>query len=216
MSSKEEKKQNLDLEESQMTPPDDLGADEELRTEERDAIEAIRKFTDEDEDDIGEISVKSILGGDFLMSKFMVKQIMFVMFCVLLMILYTGNRYDSQQDAILIDSLRGRLQEVKYNVLTQSSELMNLTRQSNVEKALRATSDSLLHNSITPPFLIKKEDGGSSWDDEAPEEVLVDSQELAPQEENVMADRKGKKEEVKTDGVKKEEEKKDTLKTEGQ
>ena len=31
MSSKEEKKQNLDLEESQMTPPDDLGADEELK-----------------------------------------------------------------------------------------------------------------------------------------------------------------------------------------
>lgn len=216
MSSKEEKKQNLDLEESQMTPPDDLGADEELRTEEREAIEAIRKFTDEDEDDIGEISVKSILGGDFLMSKFMVKQIMFVMFCVLLMILYTGNRYDSQQDAILIDSLRGRLQEVKYNVLTQSSELMNLTRQSNVEKALRATSDSLLHNSITPPFLIKKEDGGSSWDDEAPEEVLVDSQELAPQEEDEMTNGKGKKEEVKRDEVKKEEEKKDTLKTEGQ
>ena len=217
MSSKEEK-QKLDLEESQMTPPDDLGADDELKTEEREAIEAIRKFTDEDEDDIGEISVKSILGGDFLMSKFMVKQIMFVMFCVLLMILYTGNRYDSQQDAILIDSLRGRLQEVKYNVLTQSSELMNLTRQSNVEKALRATSDSLLHNSITPPFLIKKGDGSGSSEDDAPEEVLVDSQELVPQEEDEMelADGRGKKEEVKIDEVKKEEEKKDTLKTEGQ
>lgn len=215
---KEEEKQNLDLEESQMTPPDDLGADDELKTEEREAIEAIRKFTDEDEDDIGEISVKSILGGDFLMSKFMVKQIMFVMFCVLLMILYTGNRYDSQQDAILIDSLRGRLQEVKYNVLTQSSELMNLTRQSNVEKALRATSDSLLHNSITPPFLIKKGDGSGSSEDDAPEEVLVDSQELVPQEEDEMelADGRGKKEEVKIDEVKKEEEKKDTLKTEGQ
>lgn len=215
---KEEEKQNLDLEESQMTPPDDLGADDELKTEEREAIEAIRKFTDEDEDDIGEISVKSILGGDFLMSKFMVKQIMFVMFCVLLMILYTGNRYDSQQDAILIDSLRGRLQEVKYNVLTQSSELMNLTRQSNVEKALRATSDSLLHNSITPPFLIKKGDGSGSSEDDAPEEVLVDSQELVPQEEDEMelADGRGKKEEAKIDEVKKEEEKKDTLKTEGQ
>ena len=151
MSSKNEEKQKLELEESKMTPPDDFGADEELKTEEQEAIEAIRKFTDEEEDDIGEISVKSILGGDFLMSKFMIKQIMFVMFCVLLTILYTGNRYDSQQDAILIDSLRGRLQEVKYNVLTQSSELMNLTRQSNVEKALRATSDSLLHNSIKQP-----------------------------------------------------------------
>ena len=217
MSSKEEK-QKMDLEESKMTPPDDFGADDELKTEEQEAIEAIRKFTDEDEDELGEISIKSILGGDFLMSKFMVKQIMFVMFCVLLMIIYTGNRYDSQQDTILIDSLRGRLQEVKYNVLTQSSELMNLTRQSNVEKSLRGTPDSLLHNSITPPFLIRKENGPSVADEKAPEEVLVDSQDLVVPEEE-MDEVKGKKEEVKKEEVKKEEVKKDSLntkKTEGQ
>ena len=58
MSSKNEEKQKLELEESKMTPPDDFGADEELKTEEQEAIEAIRKFTDEEEDDIGEISVK--------------------------------------------------------------------------------------------------------------------------------------------------------------
>ncbi len=193
MSSKEEK-QKIEMEELKITPPNDLGADDEMETEEKEAIEAIRKFTDEDEDDIGEISVKSILGGDFLMSKFMVKQIMFVMFCVLLMIIYTGNRYDSQQDIILIDSLRGRLQEVKYNVLTQSSELMNLTRQSNVERALRGTPDSLLHNSITPPFLIKKGSGGGLSEDEAPEEVLVNSQELMSEEEEQAEGEEPKKE----------------------
>jgi len=97
-----------------------------------------------------------------------------VMFCVMLTIIYTGNRYDSQQDAILIDSLRGRLQEVKYNVLTQSSELMNLTRQSNVEKRLKGTPDSVLHTSITPPFLIKSGDG-QRVEEKPVEEVLVDS-----------------------------------------
>lgn len=222
MSSKEEK-QKMDLEESKMTPPDDFGADDELKTEEQEAIEAIRKFTDEEEDELGEISIKSILGGDFLMSKFMVKQIMFVMFCVLLMIIYTGNRYDSQQDTILIDSLRGRLQEVKYNVLTQSSELMNLTRQSNVEKSLRGTPDSLLHNSITPPFLIRKDNGRSAAEENMPEEVLVDSQDLVAPEEEEMENVGGKKEEVKKKEVKKEvaeeEKKKDssnTKKAEGQ
>ena len=188
-----------------MTPPGDFGADDELKTEEQEAIEAIRKFTDENQDDLGEISIKSILGGDFLMSKFMVKQIMFVMFCVLLMIIYTGNRYDSQQDTILIDSLRGRLQEVKYNVLTQSSELMNLTRQSNVEKALRGTPDSLLHN------------GRSAAEEEAPEEVLVDSQDLVAPEEPTE---EVKKEEVSDKKKEEEGEKKEgndnTKKTEGQ
>lgn len=222
--SKKEEKQKMDLEESKMTLPDDFGADDELKTEEQEAIEAIRKFTDENQDDLGEISIKSILGGDFLMSKFMVKQIMFVMFCVLLMIIYTGNRYDSQQDTILIDSLRGRLQEVKYNVLTQSSELMNLTRQSNVEKSLRGTPDSLLHNSITPPFLIRKQNGRSVAEEEAPEEVLVDSQDLVapeePTEEVKKVDESGKKEEVSDKKKEEEGEKKEgnenTKKTEGQ
>ena len=184
--SKKEDKENakMKMEEPQMVPPDDVGADLELKSEDQEAVEAMRKFTDEDEDELGEISVKSILGGDFLMSKFMIKQVAFVMFCVVLMIIYTGNRYDSQQDAILIDSLRGRLQEVKYNVLTQSSELMNLTRQSNVEKRLSGTRDSLLHNSITPPFLIKTDNRRRVAEEEGPKEVLVDSVERDTSKQN--------------------------------
>ena len=181
MSKKEEEK-DIMMEESEMIPPEPVGAEPYVSAEEQEAIEAIRKFTSEDDDDeFGEISVKSILGGDFLMSPFIIRQIVFVMFCVVLMILYTGNRYDSQQDAILIDSLRGRLQEVKYNVLTQSSELMNLSRQSNVEKMLVGTPDSLLHNSITPPFLIKASDNRRSFSEDEVEEVLVDSAEKQPE-----------------------------------
>ena len=183
MKTKNENMKKEMLEESGMTPLDELAMENEMRTEEREAIEAIRKYTNEDdENELGEISVKSILGGDFLMSKFMIKQIMFVVFCVFLMLIYTGNRYDSQQDIILIDSLRGRLQEVKYNVLTQSSELMNLTRQSNVEKRLRDTPDSLLRNSITPPFLIKANEKQIEAEEEKIEEVLVDSSELKAKE----------------------------------
>lgn len=189
---KKKEKENAQSEELRMTSPEDVGTEQTQKTEEQEAIEAIRKFTNEDEDDLGEISVKSILGGDFLMSKFMIKQIMFVMFCVILMLIYTGNRYDSQQDAILIDSLRGCLQEVKYNVLTQSSELMNLTRQSNVEKMLSGTADSLLHNSITPPFLIRQGNERGRAEKKEIEEVLVDSSELvvdrkAPDEMEVSA-----------------------------
>lgn len=181
MSKKEEEK-DIMMEESEMIPPESVGAEPEVSAEELEAIEAIRKFTsEEDDDEFGEISVKSILGGDFLMSPFIIRQIVFVVFCVVLMILYTGNRYDSQQDAILIDSLRGRLQEVKYNVLTQSSELMNLSRQSNVEKMLVGTPDSLLHNSITPPFLIKASDNRRSFSEEEVKEVLVDSAEQQPE-----------------------------------
>ncbi|MCH5174968.1 MAG: hypothetical protein J1F40_03720 [Prevotellaceae bacterium] len=173
---KKKKNEKSEQEELEQVLPEDVGDELELKSEDKEAVEAMRKFTnDDDDDDDVDFSAKSILGGDFLMSKFMMKQVVFVMFCVVLMILYTGNRYDSQQDAILIDSLRVRLQEVKYNVLTQSSELMNLTRQSNVERMLRVTGDSTLHNSITPPYLIKADGKRRLTEGGQPKEVMVDS-----------------------------------------
>ena len=149
------------------------------------AIEAMRKYADEDDDDeVGELTFKSILGGDFLRSKFVIKQIAFMMFCVLLALGYTFNRFDSQQDVILIDSLRTELQNVKYNVLTQSSELMNMIRQSNIEKQLRLTKDSLLHNSVTPPYLIRVGEEGEKAAEVDIREVMVDSAQTGVSESN--------------------------------
>lgn len=125
--------------------------------DEQKAIETLRKFASEDDDDDMDFSLRAILGGDILQSKFLMKQVMFIMFCVMLMLLYTGNRYSSQQDSILIDSLRTRLQEVKYNVLTQTSVMMNSLRQSNLERKLKEGPDSTLETPITPPFLIRRD-----------------------------------------------------------
>lgn len=150
--------QNPETEQTELEQQQPQTSEEEQSvSDKREAIEVLKKYTDEDEDDMGELSLKSILGGDILQSRFIMKQVLFIMFCVFLTLLYTGNRYASQQDAITIDSLRMKLQEVKYNVLTQSSELMNISRQSNVERRLKETKDSVLENPITPPFLIEKD-----------------------------------------------------------
>ena len=119
--------------------------------------EAIKRYVEdeEDEDEFGEISLKSILGGDILQSKFFVRQVIFVLFVVALMLTYTANRYNSQQEIITIDSLKLKLQEERYNVLTQSSELLNLSRQSNIEVKLKENGDSALVNPTTPPFEVK-------------------------------------------------------------
>ena len=141
----------------------ELTQDEVREIEERQkAIEAIKKFTEEDEDNdedsIGEISLKSIIGGDILQSRFMLHQVVFFMFLVVLAIIYTGNRYASQQDALLMDSLKAELQEERYKVLTIESDLLNASRQSEIIKRLKSNGDSLLLNSTTPPFIISKED----------------------------------------------------------
>lgn len=171
--------QNITQEEPQVASPDaPVGEQEQtggtLKKGDREAIEAIKKFTEEDYN--ADISIKSILGGDFLMSRFVMRQVLFIMFCAFLMIIYTGNRYSSQQDAIAIDSLRSLLQDKKYDVLTQSSELMNLMRQSNVEKALREMNDTTLQNPITPPYLIRtNEEAKRPASQTAVREVLVDT-----------------------------------------
>lgn len=122
--------------------------------EENEAIDAINRYTDED-DEKEEISFRSIFGGDILKSRFMIRQVLWFMFVVVLMLIYTANRYSAQHDMIRISELRKELQEMKYKVLTQSSELMNKTRQSNVEAYLKRTNDSTLVNSTHPPYLIK-------------------------------------------------------------
>ncbi len=133
-------------------------AEEQEIVEQEEAIKAIKKFTDEDEDEdgLGEISLRSIIGGDILQSHFMQHQVLFFMFIVVLTLIYTGNRYASQKEALLIDSLKIQLQEERYKVLTIESELLNASRQSEIVKQLKANGDSLLLNTTTPPFEIKK------------------------------------------------------------
>ena len=128
--------------------------EEELAASEK---EAIKRYVEdeEDEDEFGEISLKSILGGDILQSRFFLRQVAFVIFVVALMLFYTANRYNSQQEIITIDSLKLKLQEERYNVLTQSGELLNLSRQSNIELKLKENGDSALVNPTTPPFEVK-------------------------------------------------------------
>ena len=70
------------------------------------------------------------------------------------MLLYTGNRYGSLQDIITIDSLTRQLNKVHYEVLTQSSDLINLSRQSNIERKLYDMGDTMMLKNNTPPFAI--------------------------------------------------------------
>ncbi len=134
-----------------------LQSEEKEIVEQQEAIKAIKKFADEDEDEdnLGEISLKSIIGGDILQSPFMQHQVLFFMFIVVLALLYTGNRYASQKEALLIDSLKVELQEQRYKVLTIESELLNASRQSEIVKLLKANGDSMLINTTTPPFEMK-------------------------------------------------------------
>ncbi len=141
--------------------------EDDTEAEKKEVIDALNNMDEDNADDGVELSFRTLIGGDILQSRFMLKQIVFIIYCAFLMILYTANRYYSQDEVIEIDNLREALRDAKYNELTQSSELMNYTRQSNVEEALKHTPDSVLISPEIAPYLIKKDsvddDGGWFW-----------------------------------------------------
>lgn len=141
----------------------DNASTENPKPEKDDSPEAIvQRYVDDEEGDderLGCMSFyRAFVTGDVFTKPFFQRQVLFIIFVALLMLLYTGNRYASQQDIIAIDSLKNVLQQERYFVLTQSSELLNLTRQSNIEQRLRQNGDSALVNPTMPPFEIVVDD----------------------------------------------------------
>lgn len=115
--------------------------------------------SDEDDDEDESITLKSILGGDILQSKKIVRQIRYIVFLVFLLLVYTGNRYAGQQDAIAIKQLQEKLRDVRNKTTTISAELTNMTRQSSIEKALKEYGDSTLVNATSPRYNINVDQG---------------------------------------------------------
>ena len=108
-------------------------------------------------DDFPQVSLREILGGDYLIGSFLRRNILFILLLVGLGILYITNRYAAQQEIIEHEQLRNELTEKKNYALTQYAELTMFSRQSNIENLLRSFGDSLLTAPKEPPFIIKSE-----------------------------------------------------------
>ena len=91
------------------------------------------------------------------MSKSFRHQIPLVGMITLYAILYVDNRYEVQQQLIEINRLETLLQDTRYNALTRSSELTEMSRQSKIEEFIQSSITDL-QTATQPPFLIKKQD----------------------------------------------------------
>ena len=107
-------------------------------------------------EDFPQLSLREILGGDYLIGSFLRRNILFILLLVGLGILYITNRYAAQQEIIEHEQLRNELIEKKNYALTQYAELTMYSRQSNIENRLKSFGDSLLTAPKEPPFIIKK------------------------------------------------------------
>ena len=106
-------------------------------------------------EDFPQVSLREILGGDYLIGSFLRRNILFILMLVVLGILYITNRYAAQQEIIEHEQLRNELIEKKNYALTQYAELTMCCRQSSIENRLKSFGDSLLTAPKEPPFIIK-------------------------------------------------------------
>jgi hypothetical protein len=118
-----------------------------------------KKITDairgsEDFSDIKSSSVRDVLNGNILTKKFFQKQYLLLIMIAGLTIFYVDNRYYCETQMAKEIELEKKIKDIKYESLTISSELMQISRQSSVLKAVNDSGLNLIET-ISPPILIE-------------------------------------------------------------
>ena len=120
-------------------------------------LEQIRQeATEGDEAPAGSLTLRQIVGGDFLVT-LLRGQIWLIVLIVLFITSYVAVRYQCQQDIIRISQLEKELKDAKFKALSSKSNLTILCRQSNIIEGLKANNDSLIKNNLQPPYRVKVE-----------------------------------------------------------
>ena len=127
----------------------------EMKEQAKKAIQLIKeKAKEEDPKPTSAMTLRTILGGDFLTADMVRRQIWLFVLMVIFCIIYVAIRYQCQQDMITIDKLEKDLLDAKYKSLSSSSTLTEKCRESHVLEALKQNNDSLLHIAAQPPYII--------------------------------------------------------------
>lgn len=127
----------------------------EMKEQAKKTIQLIKeKAKEEDPKLTPTLTLRTILGGDFLTADMVRRQIWLFVLLVAFCIAYVAIRYQCQQDLITIDKLEKELLDAKYKALSSSSTLTEKCRESHVLDALKQNKDSLLHIADKPPYII--------------------------------------------------------------
>ena len=107
----------------------------------------------EDFSDIKSSTVRDILNGDIFSKKIFKKQTKLMIMIALLMFAYVDNRFSCERQLATEIELKKKIQDVKYESLTISAELMKISRQTSVLNMINTRGVDLVQTS-TPPIVI--------------------------------------------------------------
>ena len=108
----------------------------------------------EDLSDIRSSSFSDIWNGNILTKRFIRKQYLLIGLLAVLSIFYIDNRFSSEKQISQTSELKRKIQDAKYESLTISAELMEISRQSNILFLLKSKGIAL-RPSVTPPIVVE-------------------------------------------------------------
>ena len=95
-------------------------------------------------------NIKSWLDGDMLLSPLLQRHLGLFLLVFVLIVVYVGNRYAFQREQVNIKELRDQLNDIKYEALARSSELMEKSRESNIQRFIKEQGSELQIPSKAP------------------------------------------------------------------
>ena len=102
-------------------------------------------------------SIKDLIDGSLIANDFIVKQLPYIVFLVILAFVYIANRYHAEKVVRHSVELSKEINELRAEAITTSSELMFISKQSEVAKLVEKRGLGL-KESVVPPrkIVIKK------------------------------------------------------------
>jgi len=98
-------------------------------------------------------SIKDFIDGSILTKTEVVQQLPFIIFLVVLGIFYISNRYRSERVYRDMVSLEKELKELRFEAITTASDLMYMSKQSEVVKRVKKEGLKLIE-ATEPPIKI--------------------------------------------------------------
>ncbi len=78
--------------------------------------------------------LKAWLDGDMLLNLFLQRHLGIILMVFAMILAYVSNRYAFQKEQVEIKHLRSQLNDMKYEALARSRELMEKSRESNIQR----------------------------------------------------------------------------------
>ncbi len=101
------------------------------------------------------VRIKELIDGTFLVRENVIRQLPFVLFLTFLGVIYIGNRFHAERMVRQINDLKIEVGNLRSEQITITSELMNISRPSEVT-ALVESKGLGLKESLEPPKKLRK------------------------------------------------------------